>query len=450
MPNPLRNRLLLYGGRKSFSPLDLPSLSLWGNVADTATVTVVSNKSNLLLDKSGYNRHFSQASANVAFWANYIPNAQNGKAMLRFGDNGGQNLSTPSFLGTGHSEVTIFIVKKPNIATPGVDVSHSAIGFFSSTNQNNWEIIESQSTGIGNYMGNIGKGNGQCFVETFRYGGGIRTLGIDYRILDRAQTGTIGLNGGLFLGTLAPTGYQGHIDIGENIVYNRALSDAEMFQVIDYLQQNWNTAVAENKSYKNIFIGGLGDSRTVGYGAGNGQAYSLNYLNRLMSLVGSGNYRNFGVAGDKVSDMSARANSTIIPLYNSNKDKNIIIVWGGTNDLATTSTSGTDLAIAYGNVCQNLRNAGFQVIWGTEIDRGEAGLRSDFQTRRADFNSWILTNGLSRADRICNFANQPLLHNIGASANTGVFDPDRIHMIPFGCILIANEFLIQVNSILNT
>ena len=439
--------MLLRKKKTGYSPFDLPGLSLWGDVADLATVTLDgSSKSNSVLDKSGNNRHATQANGSNVFWPTYIPNAQNGKGMLRFGGGASQNLSTPSFLGTGHSEVTIFVVKKPNAATLSIDVSHASTNFFSATNGNNFEMIEQYNPGTGNFMGNIGKGNGQAYVETFRYGGGIRTLAIDYRILDRAQTGTLGLAGGFFLGTNAPSGFTGRFDIGEYIIYNRALSDTEIIQIIDYLQQKWAIAVSENKSFKNSFFASLGDSRTVGWSSNTGQAYSLNYPNRLMSLVGSGKYRNFGVAGDQVAGMSARATSTIIPLYDPNKDKNIVIVWGGTNDLASTSTSGADLAIAYGTICQNLRNAGFEVIWGTEIDRNEGGLRVDFQARRADFNAYILANGLSFADRICNFANQPLLHNVGAADNTTYFN-DKIHLTALGYTLAANEFLIQVNSI---
>ena len=430
------------------SPAVLSGLSLWSDVSDVATVTVDGfSRTNSFLDKSGNNRHFTQANVSNAFWPIYVPNAQNGRAMLRFGGGTGQNLSTPSFLGTGHSEVTIFIVKKPNIATPTIDVSHSSTGFYSSTNQNKWEIIEHQSTGIGGYMGNIGKGNGQCFVETFRYGGGIRSLGIDYRILDRAQTGTLGLSGGLFLGTLAPSDYQGRVDIGEIIVYNRALSDTELVQVLDYLQQKWNNAATENKIFKNSFFTFLGDSRTIGVGDGTGQAYSLNYPNRLMSLVGSGFYKNFGISGDQVANISARATSSVIPSYTPNKGKNIVIIWGGTNDLQNTSTSGADLAIAYGNVSQTLRNAGFKTIICTEIDRASSGLRSDYNTRKNDLNAYHLANWTNYADRIVNFANQPLLTSPGAATNTTYFDPDALHIKDAGCQLVANEVVIQVNSI---
>lgn len=430
------------------SPAVLSGLSVWSDPSDSATVTVSgTNKTNSLLDKSGNTRHFSQVDTNTAFWPDYIPNAQNGRAMLRFGSNGSQNLSTPSFLATGHAEVTMFIVKKPNAATPGVDVSHSATGFYSSTNQSNWEMVEHKSDGIGVYMGNIGKGNGQCFVETFRYGGGVRSIGIDYRILDRAQTGTIGLAGGLFLGTLAPSGYAGRVDIGEVIVYNRALSDTEVIQVLDYLQQRWNTAVSENKIFKNSFFALLGDSRTVGYGSGVGQAYSLNYPNRLMSLIGSGFYKNFGVAGDQVAQMSTRATSAVIPSYSPTKGKNVVVVWGGTNDLANTSTTGADLAIAYLNVCQTLVNAGFKAVICTEIDCAATGLRADFQARRSDFNAYLLANWQTKANRIVNFANQPLLSNVGAATNTVYFDPDFRHIKPAGYTLVANEIVIQTNSL---
>jgi lysophospholipase L1-like esterase len=430
------------------SPAVLAGLSVWSDVSDAATVTVNgASKSNSLLDKSGNARHFSQANANTFFWPDYIPNAQNGRAMLRFGGDGSKNLSTPSFFGTGHSEVTIFIVKKPNVAAPGVDVSHSSTGFYSSTNQNNWEMIEHRSDGVGGFMGNIGKGNGQCFVETFRYGGGIRTLGIDYRILDRAQTGTLGLGGGLFLGSLAPSGFSGRIDIGEVIVYNRALSDAELVQVNDYLQQKWNNAATENKIFNNSLFTFLGDSRTVGWGNNTGQAYSLNYPNRLMSLVGSGFYRNFGVAGDQVAQISARATSSVIPIYSPTKGKNIVVIWGGTNDLQNTSTSGADIAIAYGNVSQTLRNAGFKTIICTEIDRASSGLRSDYNTRKDALNAYHLANWTNYADRIVNFANQPLLTNPGAATNTTYFDPDFLHIRDAGYQLISNEIVIQVNSI---
>jgi len=40
MPNPLRNRLLLFGGRKSFSPLDISNCEIYLNYKNSSSITI--------------------------------------------------------------------------------------------------------------------------------------------------------------------------------------------------------------------------------------------------------------------------------------------------------------------------------------------------------------------------------------------------------------------------
>lgn len=430
---------------EKFTPNSITGLIQWGSTANTSDLNIVTtNKVNSVLDKSGNNKNATQPNPDSAFYPIYEANVQNGKGGLKFGGGSGVNLFTPDLF-TGLTETTIFLVKKPYIPTPSIVASYSTDGFFSVA-ENDWKKIANYLYSSTSYHGHFGKGNGQVFCESFRYGGGKRAIGIDFRLLERNQSENLGMIGGLYLGTRHPNGFQAPIYLFEWLVYNRALSNSEYLKVIEYLKKEWGIASTENTKFNNWKFHCIGDSNTVGYDGTLGQANSLNYPNKLSALTGGGIWRNWGVVGDEHWQMSPRVNNSVIPLFDPNTT-NVAILWGGTNDLAKTSTDGTVLAQNYKNIALSLKNAGFIVLMMTNLDQGGAFANASFQTRRQDFNNELKNNPSSYCNRLVDFTVEPLLSNTGACNNNIYFNLDKQHVTESAFDLMNTYIFPQINSL---
>lgn len=71
-----------YAGGRAFSPRSLPNLGLWLDASSAGTITLNGSDVSAWADKSGNGRDFSRGTA--AQQPEYVPNAHNGRAALRF------------------------------------------------------------------------------------------------------------------------------------------------------------------------------------------------------------------------------------------------------------------------------------------------------------------------------------------------------------------------------
>lgn len=168
-----------------------------------------------------------------------------------------------------------------------------------------------------------------------------------------------------------------------------------------------------------------GDSLT----AGSGIAQTETYPYQLANTLGRDAYDlyNLGVGGQTIVDMLADLSNQITPHYGV-WNGHTVVIWGGTNDLASGATAAATYAVLESYV-NTLLAVGFRVKVLTMIKRGTGGA---LETKRQDYNALINANtGWSVID-------------VGALAefqdvtNATYYQPDQTHITAAGATVIAN------------
>lgn len=115
---------------------------------------------------------------------------------------------------------------------------------------------------------------------------------------------------------------------------------------------------------------------------------------------------------------------------------NLIVFWEGANDLYYGSSPQKAL--------ENLRlyvahrhAAGFKVIIGTLLPRNDAGLPSDYETKRQAVNAALRADWQTFADGFVDLAADPDMGPAGSWQNATYFLPDRVHLNEAGARRIA-------------
>jgi lysophospholipase L1-like esterase len=129
--------------------------------------------------------------------------------------------------------------------------------------------------------------------------------------------------------------------------------------------------------------------------------------------------QNIAVTGQTMVVMLANAPIHVDPLYSAGGSKNVVVIWGGTNDIAI---NGATPASVYANMTSYVaaRHArGWKVIVPTMLSR------NGFDTQKNSYNALILANSAG-ADGIANFTGTPLGCD-GCYSNTTWFQSDGIH-----------------------
>lgn len=162
-----------------------------------------------------------------------------------------------------------------------------------------------------------------------------------------------------------------------------------------------------------------GDSITFGQGA-------TNPYTALMGLSGnSWTITNKGIPGELLSTMLTNAPTAIDPLFTSKFSKNVVVIWGGTNDIAN-SQQPVDV---YANLTSYIaaRHAvGWKVIAVTMLSR------VGWDAKKDQYNALILAN-TAKADGIADFSGTPLGVDNGY-LNATWFQADEIHPTTLGVV----------------
>jgi hypothetical protein len=136
-----------------------------------------------------------------------------------------------------------------------------------------------------------------------------------------------------------------------------------------------------------------------------------------LALNGAWNIINWGIPGETLATMLANAPANIDRLYVTGQ-KNVVVIWGGTNDFFF----GTSVSTVYADMTSYVaaRHAvGWKVIVPTMLSRaGE-------ETQKNSYNALILANSAG-ADGIADFTGTPLGCD-GCSTNATWFNSDKLH-----------------------
>lgn len=137
--------------------------------------------------------------------------------------------------------------------------------------------------------------------------------------------------------------------------------------------------------------------------------------------------------------MLANAPTNIDPLYNSSSPKNIVVIWGGTNDIANSQQP----ADVYANLVSYVaaRHAvGWKVLVATMLSR------IGWDSKKDQYNALILAN-TAGADGIINFTGTSLGCD-GCFSSATWFNPDGIHPTTIGVTSIESPIISSgINSL---
>jgi len=240
------------------------------------------------------------------------------------------------------------------------------------------------------------------------------------------QTGgylMVGFNGGgaLSTGTLG--------DFKEFLHYNRALTQYEVVSIFDILEATYHVPTS--------YIANVvceGDSET---------ASSFNRENRSYpamledSLGPSYRVSNFGAPGQQVSTMLANRAANIDPLLNAGSRTNVLIVWGGTNDLSSQGGNQTPAQawarlVSYG---QAARAVGWKTLLVSTLPRPTGALGGSggpFETDRTALNSLERTNYTVAFDEFADEGADPIIGLQSNTANPQWYQADGTHLTNAG------------------
>lgn len=212
----------------------------------------------------------------------------------------------------------------------------------------------------------------------------------------------------------------------EQLIFDTALSDATIKRLIGWLAAK-RGRVLTPATHVVVFDG---DSLTVGFPAG--PAYTDQVLVGLGWIFEA---YNIGIPGQKISEIVVNSPAKVDPLYDAGMT-NILVVWAGTNDLATGATA----AAAYANLvayCQARRAVGFKVVVATMLPRTYTGDAVGTETQRGSFNTSIRNGWATFADRLADLAADTTIGDAGDQNNVTYYDADKAHMTTAGYAIVA-------------
>lgn len=424
-----------------FSSSSISGLKLWLDASHEATTDGTATATDgasvqVWKDRSGNNSHATQLTAENK--PTYETDVLNGKPVIRF--DGGDSLVTESFLDSSFdTSLTFFTVAKKSTTALRMTSSNQGTRWYSGRSSpliyNTSQLSDTQIQLAGVVTHPV--------VEVFRYNGSTKTL--QYRVpsiassTSESATGNLGLSGTLTVGDQSGGSFGYNGDIAEILIYNRALTDLEIETIGDYLTEKYFD-ISDSTKPQIIFEG---DSLTYGVGSTGGN----DYPSQVMDTLGESDFdsTNVAVSGQTTASMELDAIVQVDWLLGEERDHNILVLWGGTNDLhaAADATTTYDRIVTYAT---NRRNAGYTVVVNTLLPRDNS--EDAFEEYRQSVNQRIRDNWEDFADRLSDIASDSRIGDEADIANATYYS-DSVHMTNAGYAIVAEYVTRQIQSILD-
>jgi lysophospholipase L1-like esterase len=177
-----------------------------------------------------------------------------------------------------------------------------------------------------------------------------------------------------------------------------------------------------------------GDSMTVGFNAAGGFSYPAQLL-RLLPRLYPSRRKNVATNGHTLTQMTAEQATTDLE-YDGTKAMNIMVLWGGTNDMADAIVTGTTCHTRLNTYCTSRKTTGWKIVVLTCLPRSAGGESAGFETERQSYNTLIRSNYASYAHALADVAAISSLGDAGVEANAINF-ADRLHLTAAGHSLVA-------------
>ncbi len=161
---------------------------------------------------------------------------------------------------------------------------------------------------------------------------------------------------------------------------------------------------------------------------------------------------NLGIGGQKLSDMLANAPSKVDPLYQSKLGRNVVVVWGGTNDIRHWNHKPAAVFQHLRQYCLGRREQGYTVVVMTLLPRSDGDYPETFEFDRQQVNTMIRQSWTGFADALVDVGSDPLIGLAGCETDPRFYSPDRVHLNNGGLALVAgqvNQLLQRVDALTN-
>lgn len=155
------------------------------------------------------------------------------------------------------------------------------------------------------------------------------------------------------------------------------------------------------------------------------------------------NQFNIGLGGQTVLQMLNHESQVLNPFYSNNSGENIVVVWGGTNDLGDGATPSSTFSYLE-QFCQHARSMGWKVLVVTMISRIGLDVQKDI------LNPLIQNNWQLFSDGLVDLGSDPYLGVDGAYASTTWFYTDGIHLTDAGYSRVGSLVQSALNALVNT
>jgi hypothetical protein len=153
----------------------------------------------------------------------------------------------------------------------------------------------------------------------------------------------------------------------------------------------------------------------------------------------------YALTGQTVVQMQADAATQVDPTFNGHRIKEILLAFGGTNDLYLGGTVAA-LQANYQAYCEARRAVGYKVVAATILPRSNPGTPVTFETDRQAFNIWLRGSYTAFADALADFAADPSMGDAGDETNATLY-ADLVHPTDAGYDILAPIAANAINSI---
>jgi hypothetical protein len=229
----------MFGNNAFFQSANSPiltGLQFWGDCSDVSSITKDgSNLVSQLNDKSGLANHVTAVGGARPL---YVANIQNGKSIIRF--DGVDDVLSRAVLFSG-GDFTYFIAYKyltyVNLSRTPLVNGNASSGFSYRVTTNRFHVNNSVAA--------IANGARSSVFETVSVFRESLTPNLQFFLnninqnIGGSTTGYVAATGGFTLGSRTTTSEFANFELGEVLVYNRALTRSEMTQNHKYLLQKW-------------------------------------------------------------------------------------------------------------------------------------------------------------------------------------------------------------------
>lgn len=148
------------------------------------------------------------------------------------------------------------------------------------------------------------------------------------------------------------------------------------------------------------------------------------------------NVANFGA---QVSQMDASYATQIEPLFSPGK-ANVLVLWGGTNDLSLGGATAAAVLASTASLVAKARATGFTVVTGTLLPRTDGSKPVNFDANRATINAALRANADGiYGDYIADPAADTRIGDDADSDDTRYYS-DKLHMTARGYSVVADSF----------